>query len=126
VSWSGSSSASSSNPFFVRASHTKALKVGLFFYTDLGAGASPFFGGTLCVNSAHVRRSPPLVDSVGTPGLCDGVLQIDVNAFAHGLLGGSPLPSLLTPGTRIHCQFWGRDVPSYVLLSNALEFVVCP
>jgi len=63
---------------------------------------------------------------MGTPGLCDGLLALDMNAFAAGVLGGNPLPSLGVPGTQIDCQFWGRDTPGNSLLTDALEYFVCP
>jgi len=125
IGWSGASSATSGTGFFVRATGAKGLKPGLLLYGDQGPAAVPFSGGTLCI-ATPVRRSTVVVDSVGTPGACDGILQINVNGFAHGYFGGSPAPTLLVPGTRFCCQMWGRDTPTQALLSDALEFVVCP
>ena len=72
-----------------------------------------------------LRRTIAVVDSTGTPPACDGRLEIDLNAFAAGALGGSPLLSLTVPGTRIDCQFWARDtIAQGALLSDALEFFV--
>jgi hypothetical protein len=67
-----------------------------------------------------------LLDTSGTPGSCDGALEIDLNAYAAGALGGNPSPTLSLPGARIHCQWWARDVPGVILLSDALEYLVCP
>jgi hypothetical protein len=125
----GSSStpqASATGGFLLTCTRTRGTKAGLLLYTDQGRDAAPFAGGTLCVDAASVQRSIPLLDTVGTAGLCDGELTIDMNAFAAGLLGGNPLPSLATPGTQVNCQFWGRDTPSNASLSDALEYFVCP
>jgi hypothetical protein len=122
---SGVPSATAGAGFVVRARLAKGLKAGLLIYTDKGAGNAPFEGGILCL-ALPVRRSVAVVDTHGTQGACDGVLEIDMNAFATGALGGHPLPALLVQGTRIHCQFWGRDTPGNSLLSDALEYGVCP
>lgn len=61
---------------------------------------------------------------------CSGQWTLDVNAFSSGLLGGSPSPALRQPGTRVDCQWWGRDPgfppPFNSALTEALEFVVLP
>jgi hypothetical protein len=120
----GLPSSSAMSGFTVFANWTRATKAGLLIYTDAGRGNSPFQGGLLCIEPGAVKRSVAVLDKVGTAG-CDGVLSIDMNAFAHGLLGGNPLPSLMVPGTFVNCQFWGRDTPGNSLLSDALEYRVC-
>jgi hypothetical protein len=79
-----------------------------------------------------IKRTPA-VHSGGTalPAAdCSGVYSIDMNAFARGLLGGSPQALLSTPGTTVNCQWWGRDPgfppPNNTSLSNGLQFMVCP
>jgi hypothetical protein len=115
-----------SRRFVVRATNTKALKFGLLLYTDSGRASLPFSGGTLCIGNAPLKRSIAVADTSGTPGQCDGTLSIDMNAFANGALGGSPLPSLTIPGTQVNCQFWGRDtIANGPMLSDALEYFVC-
>jgi hypothetical protein len=126
IAYTGMPSASSTGPFVVSASNTKALKSGLLLYTDSGRGSLPFSGGTLCIASAPVKRSVAVTDTSGTPGHCDGTLSIDMNAFATGALGGNPLASLTVPGTQVNCQFWGRDtLANGALLTDALEYFVC-
>jgi hypothetical protein len=125
IDWSGAPSANASSGFIVSAHGTRAGKAGLLLYSENGAATLPFQGGLLCV-APPVRRAVASVDTTGTPGACDGVLALDVNAFAAGTLGGNPLPALRVPGTRIHAQFWGRDAPGTSLLSDALAFAICP
>jgi len=125
IGWSGAPSASAAAGFVVSVSGAHAHKAGLLLYSDNGAAALPFQGGILCL-ALPVRRSVAVADTAGTPGLCDGVLALDMNAFAAGMLGGNPLHALRVPGARICAQFWGRDAPGTSLLSDALAFSLCP
>ncbi len=125
MSASGAPSASASSGFVVGASNTKAGKAGLLLYSVNGRAAIPFNGGVLCL-AGSVKRSIPLFDTTGSGSNCNGRLEIDVNAFAQGALGGHPLGALTIPGTRVDCQIWGRDVLGQSLLSDALEYFVCP
>jgi FG-GAP repeat len=125
ISWSGSSSASQPSGFVIRAGPARGALPGVLIYSDGGAASTPFQGGTLCVG-APLRRGAP-VDSGGTPGACDGVFALDLNAFASGGAGGSPAAFLSVPGTEVHCQWWGRDsVTTGSFLSNGLRYLVRP
>jgi hypothetical protein len=126
IAATGTPSATAGSGFTVSATNARAGKFGLLLYTDAGAAAAPFSGGTLCLKAAQLKRSIAVQDTGGMPGLCDGVLALDVNAFAVGALGGNPLASLQLPGTRVHCQFWGRDTLGNNLLSDGLEFRLGP
>ena len=125
-----SAASAASSGFTVSAANTRNQKAGLLLYGVTGRSATPFQGGYLCVQSP-VRRTPG-VNSGGTPlpaSDCSGVHSIDMNAFAHGALGGSPLPALTVAGTIVDCQWWGRDpgfpAPDNTSLSEGLEYVVC-
>jgi hypothetical protein len=121
----GTPRATSGSGFTVSADNTRATRAGLLVYTDSGRGNTPFSGAILCVGTMPLMRSISVIDTTGTPGQCDGTLSIDMNAFAVGALGGTPLPSLTLPGTRVNCQFWGRDTVAHgALLSDALEYFV--
>ena len=126
----GSPSASAGSGFTVRATQVINNKNGLLFYGVSGRAATPFQGGTLCVKSP-IKRTPS-VNSGGTipPNNCSGVFALDMNLYAVGGLGGTPLPALTVTGTVVQCQWWGRDpgftAPNNTTLSAGLEYVVCP
>jgi hypothetical protein len=124
-------SAGANAGFRMRVEQVRNQKSGMFLYGVSGAAATPFGGGTLCVQQP-VRRTPG-VQSGGGPGSiqdCSGVYSIDVNAFAVGALGGTPAPELSIPGTRVWMQAWGRDngfpAPDNLALSSGLTYVVLP
>jgi hypothetical protein len=130
ISAVGLPSAANGSGFTVRAVDIMNNKSGILFYGISGRASTPFQGGTLCV-ATPIKRTPS-VNSGGSPGGndCTGVLAIDMNAFAVGSLGGTPLPDLQIPGTVVQCQFWGRDpgfpAPNNTTLSNGLEYTLCP
>ncbi|MBK8180252.1 MAG: S8 family peptidase [Planctomycetes bacterium] len=129
INYSGTASASATSGFTVLATEVRNNKPGLVLYSVTGAASQPFQGGTLCLQ-APVRRSTG-VNSGGLPSGndCSGMLSIDMNSFAAGLLGGTPSPALLVVGTDVWCQWWSRDpgfpAPNNSSLSNALTYRVC-
>jgi hypothetical protein len=128
---SGVPSATAGIGFAVSATNVRNNKSGLLFYGVNGPAASPFQNGTLCVQTP-IKRTPA-VTSGGNPSPandCSGVFSIDMNAFALGHLGGSPLAALRTAGTVVNCQWWGRDPgfapPNNTTLSDGLAYSICP
>jgi Tol biopolymer transport system component len=116
--------------FVVSCSDAPNNKFGLLFYGLGGRLDTPFLAGTFCVQVPVVRTAPAF--SAGNPVTvddCSGSYQIDMNAFAEGLLGVAPLVELSQIGTRVNVQYWGRDPQGPIattFLSNALEYVVGP
>jgi hypothetical protein len=125
----GTPSPVATSGFVVHTPNVRNQKVGLLLYGVTGRAGLPFQGGFLCI-AAPVRRSTS-VSSGGTAlpaSDCSGDYSIDMNAFAHGVLGGTPSPALQVPGTVVDCQWWGRDqgfpVPNNSALSDALEYTL--
>jgi len=129
ITSTGSPSANAGSGFVVSSLNNRNHRSGVLFYGVSGRASSAFQGGTLCVQ-APVRRTLAL-NSGGAPYPiedCSGVYSLDMNAFASGSLGGTPLSALSVAGTLVHCQFWGRDpgytAPNNTSLSDGLEYVV--
>ncbi|MBV21875.1 MAG: hypothetical protein CMJ61_06945 [Planctomycetaceae bacterium] len=126
IMWTeGNASVSSSAGFWVTAANLPAKSVAMLVYTDQGAATVPALGGNLCL--ASFARTVP-IPAVGTPGLCDAIARIDMNAFGAGALGGSPAGYLQVPGTTIHAQFWCRDPQNSfaTLLTGAVSYTIAP
>ncbi|MBK8180304.1 MAG: hypothetical protein IPK67_15720 [Planctomycetes bacterium] len=127
----GASSGSATSGFVIQSLQNRNQRPGLMLYGINGRDASPFLGGTLCVNGP-IKRT--IIVNSGGSALptqdCSGDFSIDMNSFAQGSLGGTPSPSLIVPGTKVNCQYWGRDPgfsqPDNISLSAGLEFIVGP
>ena len=130
ISGIGTSRATGSSTFNVRAINLQNNKPAILLYGNTGRAASAFSGGTLCVNGP-LRRVQGL-NTGGQPAgnNCSGLLMVDMNAFRAGALGGNPAGFLSIPGALVNCQYWARDsgfgAPNNTQLSNALEFEVGP
>jgi len=130
ITSTGIASATAGSGFVVSCVDVLNNKSGLLFYGVNGQFGAPFQGGTLCV-APQVKRTPA-VNSGGNPppNDCSGVFAMDMNLFAVGGLGGTPLAELTVPGTVVNCQWWGRDpgfpAPDNTQLSGGLEYQICP
>ena len=130
IGFAGSASATSGSGFLVKGTNFINNKSCLLFYGVNGQASGAFQGGTLCVKSP-IKRTPG-TNTFGNPppNDCSGVPQIDMNSFAVGGRGGTPLPALTVPGSVVDCQWWGRDpgfvAPNNTQLSDGLEYTVAP
>jgi len=130
ILWAGEAKADLTGGFEIIASEVINQKPGLLFYGLSGRAALPFQQGFLCVQPPTKRA--PITFSGGNPPPddCSGRFSLDMDAYASGALGGSPLPQLTIPGTVVNAQWWGRDpgyaAPNDTLLTNALEYTVRP
>jgi uncharacterized membrane protein len=125
----GIPSATATSGFVLRATKLLNNMPGLMIYGTTGGAAIPFQGGTLCV-ATPVFRAPGMNSGGSLVGNdCSGTFNLDVNAFAHGLAGGTPQAALTVPGTMVDCQFWARDTgfsaPNNSQLTNSLRYTVC-
>jgi hypothetical protein len=131
ISSTGAPSATATSGFIVRGANVRNNKNGLLFYGTTGRSALPFQGGTLCVKTPLRRTGASNSGGVPAPvNDCSGVFAIDMNTFAHSAGPPSPFSALTVPGTVVDCQWWGRDpgfaAPKNTMLTDALEYFVCP
>jgi hypothetical protein len=140
ISATGTSSATATSGFTISASPARNNKSGILLYntTRVSPGV-PFQGGTLCVDPMGLRRAGS-TNSLGGCGAnnCTGIFSLDINAFASstwtvpdcngapsGIPPNNPAAFLLTPGTTVHVQWWGRDsVATGSYVSSGLSYVV--
>jgi len=125
IAYTGFGSLSDPNPFDISASMLINNQFGLLFYSLDGPAATPFQGGTLCLQPA--MRYTPVRTTGGSQGGrdCSGTLSFDFNAFLQG--GGAPT---VIAGDRINAQFFYRDPANAdgtgYGLTDAVEFFVLP
>jgi hypothetical protein len=128
ISASGTSSATATSGFTLTGTGVEGGKNGVFFFGISGQQNSPwgFSGSRMCVVAPRFRTG--LMFGSGTPGLCDNVISLDLNAL---WCSTCPRP-LKNPGAGTVCdaQLWYRD-PANALapassLSDAIEWTVCP
>ena len=122
ISASGRATVSGATTLLITATKLINQSNGLLFW-GLGAQATPFQGGTMCV-SAPRQRTPVQNSGGSSTGVdCSGRYSFDFDAnyiAAHGL----------SAGMFVHGQYYQRDVglsaPDNVGLSNAIKFPINP
>jgi hypothetical protein len=104
--------------FLVRATNVLRNRNGLMFFSLNGPRATPFLGGTLCVEPP-LRRTA--VQNSGGAAPCGGTFSLDFNPLV-------PLYAI-APGDSVWTQWYYRDPThpdgSGTGLSDALHFTVC-
>ncbi len=127
----GIPSASVVTGFQLLCTEVRNNEPGFVIYSATGRSTLPFQGGTLCVASPILRA--PAQNSYGSPSPaqdCSGVYSLDWSGFAAGMFGGTPPGALRVPGNIVRSQWWGRDPgfqpPNNTMLSDAIEFTICP
>jgi hypothetical protein len=122
----GAPSASLSTEFQIRAHGIDASRLGMLFYSVDSRNDVPWGSALtpLCIRSPLQRCG--LTHSSGTPGRCDGLMELDWNAFAGGRSGMLGQPFFA--GQKISVQAICRDplTSKHSALSNALEFTLGP
>ena len=124
----GHPSASGTSGFTLFSALTDAGRKGIFFFGSNGRQMAPWGNGTSfqCVVPPVIRT--PVVDTGGTLGQCNGFPQVDL---AQLWCPTCPLPQKNPgAGSVVQAQFWFRDPLNTsnqtTVLSNAIEFQVCP
>jgi hypothetical protein len=141
ISATGTSSASATSGFVIRADPVRGCRAGLLLYSNQAVQSGVAFGGigngVLCLAAQGLRRAGP-IDSGGTsPQLCDGILAIDMNQFATSnwsAAGCNPAPGQNNPpgflgniGTTVNAQMWGRDsIDTGQVLSGGIIWSIGP
>jgi hypothetical protein len=118
---SGSPRVSFPGEFTISSGSVPGGNLGICLIGANGPASIPFgtLGGVLCVQ-APFFRTPPKV-SGGLSGQCDGIY----NFLLLELVNASPV---VVAGNTLHAQVWARDPanPDGFLLSDGIEFTVCP
>jgi hypothetical protein len=109
----------SAGNFTVTCTNVLNQKNGLLYWS-FSPSATPFQGGTKCVNSPSVRTSAIASGGAATGNSCTGSYAFTFSTAymnAHGLV----------PGNTVYAQWWMRDPASSFStgLSNGLQFTVC-
>jgi Tol biopolymer transport system component len=86
-------------------------KPGLVFW-GLSPAGNPFGGGTMCIGGSKHRR--PVQNATA--------LYTHSQPFDQAYMASRGW----TAGMDVYAQYWGRDTPGNISLSDALHFTVCP
>lgn len=121
ASFAGAPSASAGAGFLLCADSLVGGQAALIFYAARPAYARALQNGVLCLQPP-LQRTPPL-STGGTPGLCDGSIDFDMNVWI-----ASGVDPTLVAGETAYAQVWARDPldPMGGILSEAVAFLIGP
>jgi hypothetical protein len=126
IGGSGVASASATAGYFVTTSGVEGGRSAVTFYSLLGPKAppTPFGAGFLCVKSPTQRLGN--LQASGTPGFCNGSVQVDVLNWAQTHPNGQGVP--FTAGLTLNFQASIRDPlsPGTRVMSNAIQVTLLP
>jgi hypothetical protein len=122
----GAASASHGDGFDLVALGVDGGRQAALFYGIGGPAAIAITGSTSWRCVAPPRQRMGILNSGGTPGVCDGQLRADWNAFVHANPGALGVPFAV--GQTIWAQGWYRDpqAPSGGAATQGLSFTLCP
>jgi hypothetical protein len=122
MSGSGTLSATAGTTFPVMCSNVLNQVNGLLMYGHAPI-ATPFQGGTLCVNTPLTRTAVQLSGGSTSGVDCTGLFSMDFAARVH-----SGIDPTLVVGAEVFFQYWSRDSASLSTtnLSNAVRSVINP
>ena len=102
--------------FALTCDNVEVNQLGAAVYSLAGPASSPFLGGTLCIQTPNVIRTP--IQSSGGLALCTGT-------YVHDMTGAIVSPP---PSTQFWAQFWFRDSGDMqgTGLSDGITFTTCP
>jgi len=124
IDFSGSPSASSSNPFLVTGTNILNHKLGLLFY-GYESAFTPFQGVQICVAPPLKRLSTQNSGGNLGPLDCSGAFSTDFNLRIQ-----SGIDPALVPGATISARWYYRDSQDPAGygtgLSDAVRFAICP
>jgi hypothetical protein len=121
ISATGSPTLTNPTAWTVSSGPVPGANLGLLLFGSSGSDNTPYgtLGGTLCVASPTFHTAPE--PSGGDQGQCNG-------GYAFTLADLIAAALVVTSGTTINAQVWARDPanPDGFLLSDGIEFTVCP
>jgi hypothetical protein len=125
ISHAGVPTFAAKSGFELSASHVLNRRMGMLIYSTVGAAATPFAGGWICLQSP-IRRTFAQDSGGSISGTdCTGTHANDFNEYvASGFDPG------LVPGVSVWIQWWTRDPgfspPNSVGLTDAVAFTIWP
>lgn len=126
IAGNGTASASAASGFTLDVTGMEGAAPGLIFYGVSGRTASPWGASSSFVCVLPPTQRTGAQAGSGAAGSCNGTMSVDWNLFVAGHPNALGAP--FSAGQLVDAQGWFRDPPSpkSTMLTDALEFPVCP